>query len=91
MTTGKTKTGFKFTADERILNDWRFISAISDADSEDVNRSLNGTTTLIRLLFGENEKALVEHVQKKNDGFVPMDAITAELVDIISSMRESKN
>lgn len=91
MIEGKTRTGFKYKVDERILKDWRIVSCISMVESSDPSSQIKGTTELVKLLIGENEDAFIKHVQKKNDGFVPIDAITNELVDILTSSKETKN
>lgn len=91
MVEGKTRSGFKFKVDERIGKDWRVISAISLAESEDATEQIKGTTDLVKLVVGSNEKKLIEHIAKKNDGYVPVSAITDELVDILMTVNETKN
>lgn len=91
MVEGKTKTGFKFKVDERVLEDWRLISSISMAESENLADRVKGITEVVHLLLGENEQSLIEHIKKKNDGFVPTEVITNELASIISSAKELKN
>jgi len=91
MVEGKTKSGFKFSIDERVLSDWRLISSISLAESDELTDRVKGITELVHLLLGKNENALIEHIKKKNQGFVPTEAITSELANIISSAKELKN
>lgn len=91
MIEGKTRTGFKFKVDERIGTDWRLISNIALVESPDPSSQIRGTTELVKLLVGENEDAFIKHIQKKNDGFAPIDAITNELVDILTATKETKN
>ena len=91
MIEGKTKTGFKFKVDERVLNDWRLITNIELAESEVLTDKVKGVTALVHLLLGENEEKLMDHIAKKNDGFIPTDAIINELASIISTTKELKN
>lgn len=87
----KTSTGFKCKIDEDIKNDYRLLKAISNADSEDASLKIKGTTDLVSLIFGENESKLMEHIAKKNDGKIPVEAVTAELTDVLNSINELKN
>ena len=89
---GKTKSGFKFEFDERILNDWRFLKAVAKADdSSNPSGMLAGTVELVSMIFGDNEQALMDHIASKNDGYVPQDAIKEELLDIIEQGKDLKN
>lgn len=91
MVTGKTKTGFKFETDERVLEDWRLVLNIEKAESTDMKVRVKGVAELVHLLLGENEPKLLEHIAKRNDGFMPVDAIVEELADIIKETKELKN
>lgn len=91
MVKGKTKTGFKFEVDERVLEDWRLILNIERAESENLTEKVKGVTELVHLLLGNNETKLMEHIAKRNDGFVPTDEIISELASIISNTKELKN
>lgn len=91
MVEGKTKTGFKFKIDERVLNDWRLVLNIELAESNNNTEKVKGITALVHLLLGENEAQLMEHIQKNNDGFIPTDAIIEELASMISTTKELKN
>lgn len=91
MIEGKTKTGFKFKIDERIGTDWRVISAISLAENGNDSEKIKGTTDLVHLMLADNEQKFMEHIASKNDGFVPITALTSELVDILTSLNATKN
>lgn len=91
MLEGKTTTGFKFKIDERVLEDWRLITNIELAESTVLAEKVQGVTALVHLLLGNNEPKLMEHIAKKNDGFIPTDAIINELASIITSSKELKN
>ena len=91
MLEGKTTTGFKFKIDERVLEDWRLITNIELAESTVLAEKVQGVTALVHLLLGNNEPKLMEHIAKKNDGFIPTDAIISELASIITTSKELKN
>lgn len=91
MIEGKTRSGFKFKIDERIGQDWRVISAIAMAESADSAEQVKGTSNLVKLIIGKDEQKLIDHIAKKNEGFVPVSAITSEIVDILSATKETKN
>lgn len=91
MIEGKTKTGFKFKVDERVLDDWRLITNIEMAESDNLSDKVKGVTALVHLLLGNNEEKLMEHISKKNNGFIPTEAIINELANIITATKELKN
>lgn len=91
MIQGKTKTGFKFETDERVLDDWRLILNIERAESDNLTEKVKGVAELVHLLLGDNEAKLMEHIAKRNEGFVPTEAIISELASIISKTKELKN
>lgn len=91
MIKGKTKTGFEFELDERIGTDWRIVSNIALAESDDMSDKVKGASALVSLLCGNNEKKLMKHIADNNDGFVPMPAVMNELRDMIQGSNELKN
>lgn len=87
-----TKSGFKFDVDERILEDWRVVKAMGKADnSADPEGVLAGTIELVSLIFGADEQRLVEHIQKKNDGYAPTSALKEELLSVFTRVKALKN
>ena len=91
MIEGKTKAGFKFSIDERILDDWRLLSAIALSESKDPSDQIRGAHELVSLVLGEKEKDLLDFIAKKNDGFVPSIKVTEAITEIITEVRELKN
>ena len=92
MTTGKTKSGFEFSVNEKMADDWRLISAIADAESSDGSKRISGLISVVRLLIGEEgEKKLCEHVMSLNDGMCPQSVMTNEIIEIINYLKKSKN
>ena len=88
---GTTKSGFKFDIDERIIDDWRLIDAIGMAESEDPSEQIKGTRAVADLLLGKNKDSLMQFLQKKNEGYVPVAAMTNTIAEIISEVKELKN
>ena len=50
MIEGKTKSGFKFKIDERILSDWRLVDAIGLSESDDASEQIRGVRNLVQLV-----------------------------------------
>lgn len=91
MVEGKTKSGFKFKIDERVLDDWRLLKYIALSESKDSSEQIRGVSSLVSLLLGDQEDALTEFVAKKNKGFVPATAISATVTEILTTVKELKN
>lgn len=91
MVKGKTESGFKFEIDERVLEDWRLVTNIEMAESTNMTEKVKGVAALVHLLLGNNESKLMEHISKKNDGFIPTECLIAELASMIRNAKELKN
>lgn len=92
MVEGKTKSGFEFKYDERILNDYGLLEAIGAFDeSTGKIQQVAALKKMLDYLLGDNKDAFMEHIASKNDGFRPLDAIQAEMLEIISSSEKLKN
>ena len=89
--TGKTKDGFEYKIDKRLMNDWRLLSFISLTESSVPTDQIRGASGLVTLLLGDQEQALMEFLKEKNDGFVPVEAVTDVLAEIITATKEVKN
>lgn len=88
----KTKSGFEFAVDPRILTDWRFTTAVSKVQSGTDMEKLASTTDMVMLLLGkEQHDKLMDHIAKKNEGFVPAEEVMKEVTDILSKCGEAKN
>jgi len=89
--TVKTKSGFKFTLNEKILTDYRLVDAIAMTTSEKDAERIVGTTQIVNLLFGDKKSEYMAHIANKNDGFVPTEVINAELLDLMGEINKLKN
>lgn len=88
----KTLSGIKCDIDERILDDWRFLKALKKADNKvDQSEAITGTVELVEIVFGKSEDAIMESIAKKNNGYIPQDAIKDELLNVIGQVKELKN
>ena len=87
-----TKSGFRFEFDERIVDDWRVLKAIGRADNkENADEMISGSVELVGLIFGKDEQRLIEHIQAKNDGYAPVEALKDELTDVFAKVKAVKN
>lgn len=91
MIEGKTKSGFKFKIDERIQTDWRLIKAIANSQNEDPAIKLQATVDMMKLILGDQEELLMQHIMKKSEGFIPVEVMNAEITEIMQSLPNSKN
>lgn len=91
MIDGKTRNGFKFSIDERVLDDWRLLTAIAQSESKDPSVQIQGAHNLVTLLLGDKEQDLMEHISKKNDGYVPAIVVTETITEILTTVKELKN
>ena len=91
MIEGKTKNGFKFKIDERVMDDWRLLKYIAASESSDPSEQIRGASSLVTLLLGDQEPAMMEYVAKKNKGFIPATAVTEMVTEILTSVKDLKN
>lgn len=82
---GETKSGFKYEIDDRVLKDWRFVEAITEADKGKGVEQLVGARKMIHLMFGDDYDKFMEHIAEQNDGFVPAEAVMAEVKEIFEN------
>lgn len=88
---GKITNGFEFDIDETKLEDWELFKAISDMDSNNYSRILAGTVKFSDMILGEQEKELVAHIRKQNDGKCSTDDMTKCIMEIIAKCKDLKN
>ena len=84
MVKGKTKTGFEYKVDKNMLNDAEFLEsfcAIRKGDNTEIFALIG------KMLGKDQKKALYDHVRTE-DGQVPLDALTDEVVEIFAALGE---
>nr|DAX42183.1 MAG TPA: hypothetical protein [Caudoviricetes sp.] len=83
--TGKTKTGFEYNIDKKILNDYELLEEIDNIGKNPVII----IKLLRRLLQEEQLEKLKEHIRNE-EGMVPIDKMEKELEDIFNGINEIK-
>lgn len=75
----KTKTGFEFNADEKIVDDWELYEDFSNGDR-------SGEVRAAKRILGADEYArLKDHCREKN-GRVSFEKMDAEIGDILTAV-----
>lgn len=87
----KTKSGFEYSVDPRVLTDWRFTMAITKIQTGKDLEKLSAMYEIAGLLLGDGYDALMDHVRERNDGFVPVEAVMIEITEILEGAKELKN
>lgn len=75
----KTSTGFEFEIVDGVFDDWELFELLADVDS---GNGMKIPAVLKKLLGAEQAAALKEHVRSE-DGRVTVEAMNAEITDII--------
>lgn len=92
MVEGTTSTGFKFKYDERILEDYRLLEVIGQFDETDSKvRQAKALKDMVDYIFGDAKAAFFEHIQSQNDGYMPIEKIQSEIIEIINASKDLKN
>ena len=85
MLKGTTKSGFNFDIEDKRLNNYELLEAISE-----VEESPLALPRVIKLLLGDNKaKALKNHV-RDDEGFVSAEKLSAEIMEIFESQQLKK-
>lgn len=87
MVSGKTKSGFEFTINEHIVDDWRVAKAIAESQSKEEAKQITGAVKVVSLVLGDQEDALCEHVMRE-DGSVPINALMDEISEMMTIAKE---
>lgn len=85
MHTGITRSGFEFKINDASLNDFELVEMLADLDTN----PLLLPKVVSKLLGADQKKRLYDHVRTE-DGIVPANVITDEIMDIFSS-KNAKN
>ena len=85
MLKGTTKSGFNFDIEDKRLNNYELLEAISD-----VEESPLALPRVIKLLLGDSKaKALKNHV-RDDEGCVSSEKLSAEIMEIFESQTLKK-
>lgn len=86
MLKGKTKSGFSFEVQDDALNNYELIEVLANVDTNPLL-----LPKLVKMLLGESQKnKLTDHVRTET-GTVPLDKISAEIMEIFQSGQQAKN
>lgn len=89
---GKTSSGFEFSINPNLANDYRVIKLIAQIDNTDDSDTnvIGAVVKLIDILLGpKGDQALEKHVALE-DGTVPTDKMMAEIGEIIGFLGENE-
>lgn len=86
MVTGKTKTGFEWSVDERVVKDYRYVRALAKLNKGDNTEKFLAFDQISTLMLGDKVEDLITHIENLNDGYAPIDAIGAEVTEIIGAL-----
>ena len=85
MVKGKTGTGFEFSVDETLLQNYRFVKRLAHVAKNDYTEFFD----LFTEILGENqEEALIQYLEEKN-GQATTEQMAKEFADILKVMQES--
>ena len=87
MITGKTKSGFEYTLDDNVTDDYELLELLIDID----NGQYTGITDMVQRLLGDEQKEqLKEHLRREN-GRISTKEMLAEVMEIFKGSKEGKN
>lgn len=86
MVQGKTKTGFEYSIDERIVKDYRYVRALAKLNKGDNIDKFLAFDQISTLMLGNKVEDLITHIENLNDGYAPIEAIGAEVTEIIGAL-----
>ena len=87
MFTGKTSSGFEFSLQDEVLDDYELLETLQDIDDGDYGKTTKMVTMLLR---PAQRDALKDHVRSEN-GRVSAQKMLAEVMEIFESKNKSKN
>lgn len=86
MVEGKTQSGFEFQINEKIFNDWDFVT-LADAlrNGQATMKEIN--ELFVMVLGADGFDNLKKHIREANDGIVDAEVMKAEFAEIIQSTK----
>ncbi len=80
MLKGKTGSGFEYEVTDAAMNNYELVEVLAEVDTNPLL-----LPRLVKMLLGdEQNKRLMDHLRTK-DGNVPIDAVSAEIMEIFQS------
>ena len=84
MLKGKTKTGFQYEFDEKILKNYELVELLAEVDDDPLV-----LPKIFKMLLGDRVEELKYHVRDA-DGVVDIEKMLNEFQDIFSTQAELK-
>lgn len=84
MLKGKTKTGFQYEFDEKILKNYELVELLAEVDDDPLV-----LPKIFKMLLGNRVEELKDHVRDA-DGVVDIEKMLNEFQDIFSTQAELK-
>lgn len=84
MLKGKTKTGFQYEFDEKILKNYELVELLAEVDDDPLV-----LPKIFKMLLGDRVEELKAHV-RDSDGVVDIEKMLTEFQDIFSTQAELK-
>ena len=83
MITGKTKSGFEYSVDENIMDNWELFEEMSAG-------TMTGEIKAAKMMLGEDAYNRLKEPCRNANGVVPAKKMDAEIAEIITGV-SSKN
>lgn len=80
------KDGFSLEIDDKKLDDYELMEALTDIDKGKAAR----ITDAVDILLGEEKSRLFEHIRKEK-GYVSMEVVRNALLEVIKGLKNGKN
>ena len=91
MKRGKTKEGFEFEVNERVLKDMEFLDILHDVVSGDDEKAVNAYPELLNKILGKEQKQKLYDFIRDSEGIVSIEAVSEVVKQIIAQVKEIKN
>lgn len=88
MIKGKTRSGFEFSVNEEIAEDWRVAKALAATQSKKNEEQISGAVKLVQMILGDQEEDLMQSVMDES-GIVKVQDIFDNVSDILTAISES--
>ena len=79
---GTTSSGFAYDLPDDVMNDMELFEDLRDMDRGDATAMV----PIVQRLMGDQKQALYDHLRTKS-GRVPIDKVTAEILEIFESLK----
>lgn len=82
MITVNFDNALEINVDERIIEDWRFVEAMSMMQDE-----AKYAFKAVNMLFGDDKDKLLDYIAKKNDGIAKAEDVAKAMVDAVNAIQ----